>query len=336
METNTLILKYNDEEFKETGLFGYGWRQYIPETGKWYGIDQLAEAYTSTSTYAYVGNNPVSQFDVDGRWFNEDGSIDTSGRTPGFTSGRKMYSQFLGQYPGQGGGSGNGNYTPFGQTQAYADLMDAFYNGGTGELVNQNGTLKWWTDYEDPDPTVTGIGAFGMLKLKGYSDNIDFGKTISNTTWWVNTAVGAAATANVPRTGVFKYNDLWHQTKTRGTSFRWQNRWKNPGAKFWRGQQVKGFQGARSLGTKLTAAGGALLVADVAMSGEIKTSHLINGAMLAVSMSGVGSIVAGAWFVADMGTMGVNYLINGEAKGLGDMIDEATGGPLVEMYDGLY
>ncbi|RKE71967.1 hypothetical protein DEU39_4639 [Chryseobacterium sp. AG363] len=115
-----------------------------------------------------------------------------------------------------------------------------------------------------------------------------------------------------------------------------QNRWSNSGAKYWRGQQVKGFQGARSLGTKLTAVGGALLVADVAMSGELKTSHLINGAMLTISMSGVGSIAAGAWFVADMGTMGVNYLINGEAKGLGDMIDEATGGPLVEIYDGLY
>lgn len=86
----------------------------------------------------------------------------------------------------------------------------------------------------------------------------------------------------------------------------------------------------------MTAAGGVLLVADVAMSGEVKTSHLINGAMLGLSMSGVGSIVAGVWFVADMGTMGANYLINGEAKGLGDMIDEATGGPLVKMYDGLY
>ncbi|MCC3218099.1 hypothetical protein LIV57_22810, partial [Chryseobacterium sp. X308] len=38
----------------------------MPETGKWYGIDQLAEAYTSTSTYAYVGNNPISMRDPDG------------------------------------------------------------------------------------------------------------------------------------------------------------------------------------------------------------------------------------------------------------------------------
>ncbi|PWW17012.1 RHS repeat-associated protein [Chryseobacterium sp. AG844] len=86
-------------------MFDYGWRQYLPDLGRWNGIDQLSESYLSTSPYAYVANNPVSQFDVDGRWFNEDGTIDTSGRTPGFTSGRQMYSQFLGQRPGDGGGN---------------------------------------------------------------------------------------------------------------------------------------------------------------------------------------------------------------------------------------
>lgn len=152
----------------------------MPDLGRWNGLDQLAESYLSTSPYAYVANNPVSQFDVDGRWFNEDGSIDTSGRTPGFTSGRQMYSQFLGYRPGDGGGSGNGNYTPFGQTKAYADLMDAFYNGGTGELVNQNGTLKWWTEYEDPDPAVKGIGNFDMLKLKDNGNNYDYWGILNN------------------------------------------------------------------------------------------------------------------------------------------------------------
>jgi len=77
----------------------------MPDLGRWNGIDQLSESYLSTSPYAYVANNPVSQFDVDGRWFNADGSIDTSGRTPGFTSGRQMYSQFLGYRPGDGGGN---------------------------------------------------------------------------------------------------------------------------------------------------------------------------------------------------------------------------------------
>jgi hypothetical protein len=74
------------------------------------------------------------------------------------------------------------------------------------------------------------------------------------------------------------------------------------------------------------------------MSGEVKPSHVINATMLGASFSGIGSIVAGVWFVADMGTMGVNYLVSGEAKGLGDMIDESVVNEYgkFEMYDGLY
>ncbi|GEJ45440.1 DUF6443 domain-containing protein [Chryseobacterium sp. ON_d1] len=334
--------KYNGKELQETGMYSYGWRDYMPDVGRWNGIDQLAEAYSSTSTYAYVANNPISNTDPDGRWINEDGSIrpsTTFDYMPGSYKPMYSFSTSTGMSYNSAGGGGGG-YTPFGKTQAYADLMDAWRNGAEFSLKVNNGYMSWWTGGVEGNANTAQEMIAHMMKLVGDGNSlfntIDFSQTTSNTTWWVNTAIGAASTANVPRTGVFKYNDLWHQTKTRGTSFRWQNRWGNSGAKYWRGQQVKGFQGARSLGTKLTAVGGALLVADVAMSGELKTSHLINGAMLTISMSGVGSIVAGAWFVADMGTMGVNYLINGEAKGLGDMIDEATGGPLVEMYDGLY
>lgn len=81
-----------------------------------------------------------------------------------------------------------------------------------------------------------------------------------------------------------------------------------------------------------------MLVADIALSGDIKPSHIINGAMLGASTTGVGSIVAGIWFVADFGRMGVNYLIYNEARGLGDIIDESNFGRAVtvKMYDGLY
>jgi len=39
-------------------------------------------------------------------------------------------------------------------------------------------------------------------------------------------------------------------------------------------------------------------------------------------------------FVADFGTMGVNYIMGNGAVGLGDMIDNAVG--TYKMYDGLY
>ncbi|MDH6252591.1 hypothetical protein M2347_002318 [Chryseobacterium sp. H1D6B] len=122
-------------------MYDYGWRQYMPELGRWNGIDQLAEKYLSTSSYAYVANNPVSYADIDGRWFNQDGSINTSGYTPGFTSGKAMLSQFLGQRPGEGGGGG---YTFTGN--AAASMFDYFAKGGSVSGMSfTNGEARWWT-----------------------------------------------------------------------------------------------------------------------------------------------------------------------------------------------
>jgi RHS repeat-associated protein len=59
--------KYNKKELQETGLYDYGWREYMPDIGRWNGIDQLAEKYISASPYAYVLNNTINMFDPDGR-----------------------------------------------------------------------------------------------------------------------------------------------------------------------------------------------------------------------------------------------------------------------------
>lgn len=48
-------------------MYSYGWREYMPDIGRWNGMDQLAEDYLSASPYAYVLNNPISLFDPDGR-----------------------------------------------------------------------------------------------------------------------------------------------------------------------------------------------------------------------------------------------------------------------------
>ncbi|WP_185269574.1 DUF6443 domain-containing protein [Chryseobacterium bernardetii] len=59
--------KYNGKELQENGMLDYGWRQYMPELGRWNGMDQLSESYHSVSPYAYVMNNPVNMYDPDGR-----------------------------------------------------------------------------------------------------------------------------------------------------------------------------------------------------------------------------------------------------------------------------
>ncbi|MEM1321370.1 MAG: RHS repeat-associated core domain-containing protein [Bacteroidota bacterium] len=55
----------------------YGARWYNPSTGRWNGVDPLAEYHDDSSPYNYVGNNPISRVDIDGRDYyeSEDGTI---------------------------------------------------------------------------------------------------------------------------------------------------------------------------------------------------------------------------------------------------------------------
>ncbi|WP_299176280.1 DUF6443 domain-containing protein [uncultured Chryseobacterium sp.] len=125
--------KYNGKELQEMGMYDYGWRHYMPDIARWNGVDQLAEMYLSTSTYAYVANNPVLRFDVDGRWFNDDGTIDTSGYTRGFTTGKQYRESFLGTNTNDGGGGGSlwvGEVTADNGI-TMGDLIDAWLNNSS-------------------------------------------------------------------------------------------------------------------------------------------------------------------------------------------------------------
>jgi RHS repeat-associated protein len=178
--------KYNGKELQETGMYSYGWRDYMPDIARWNGIDQLAENYLSTSTYAYVANNPVSYSDVDGRWFDQDGHIiDTTGQTYGFlgSSFKPHYAtNFLGVNPGDGGGGGT-------STQALIDRMFSlggdWYNTGNGFTSSQNISLGYDgsftslnTDYDEggigekfiniPGVTISGSSFFWGAQIQGH------------------------------------------------------------------------------------------------------------------------------------------------------------------------
>ena len=59
--------KFNGKELDaETGLYYYGARYYEPVLALWYGVDALAEKYTSVGGYVYCAGNPVRLVDVDG------------------------------------------------------------------------------------------------------------------------------------------------------------------------------------------------------------------------------------------------------------------------------
>jgi hypothetical protein len=221
----------------------------------------------------------------------------------------------------------------------------------TGSEINVHVTIE---DVKNEYGNRSGIILAKSCRLKDFSvvfepvgpyipeiSNLEFSKKdVPKFDWMdgLNFGVGSLSSCNTYQSGYFKYNELWHNTKTRGVSWSVQSKWKNPGAKYWRQQQVKPFQKAR-YGTAakfIKGAGWGALGLDVALSGEVKVSHVINGGMVGLSYTGWGSVVSVIWFVADFGTMGVNWVIGNGAKGLGDIIDEAIGRPIIELYEGWY
>lgn len=70
------------------------------------------------------------------------------------------------------------------------------------------------------------------------------------------------------------------------------------------------------------------------MSGELKPSHGINAFMIGISRTGVESIVAGVWYIADYGTGAYNYFFTDDGfRPISDMIDDSVGS--YGMYEGL-
>ncbi len=62
--------QYNDKEkYDELGIgwVDYGARMYMPEIGRWGGIDPKADKFYAWSPYAYVLDNPVNLIDPDGK-----------------------------------------------------------------------------------------------------------------------------------------------------------------------------------------------------------------------------------------------------------------------------
>jgi len=167
--------KYNQKELQETGFYDYGWRQYMPDLGRWFGMDKLSEKFHSASPYAYVMNNPISFFDPDGRdmqmpgWLQNlwnatnnnqvttFGGFDSSGNPSSISFGGSFSSaQFTSFY----------NFLSSGQTGTFT--YTTFASGGDVGSYNSTGM----------DIDMSGVD-FHNVTIKGHQDGNAFGEDLS-------------------------------------------------------------------------------------------------------------------------------------------------------------
>ncbi len=112
-----------------------------------------------------------------------------------------------------------------------------------------------------------------------------------------------------------------------------QNYWNNNLVKTARTNQLAPL---KTLSSK--SPGGILVAADIALSGELKPSHAINAAIIGASFTGVGSVLAGIWFIADNGYGLYSYINNKGFTTYSDKLDNdfAEEYGKIELWNGIY
>ncbi len=153
--------KYNSKELQETGMYSYGWREYMPDIAKWNGIDQLAESYMSASPYAYVANNPVNFFDPDGRVTMSAFTAAIWDATPDGTNSY-WYNNGSGftSYDGGGKGAGGGSGLAYNSTVTYggAFTMGDWTYAIPPVIINGKGNASNWNKGDNYFPNIFAMG----------------------------------------------------------------------------------------------------------------------------------------------------------------------------------
>lgn len=58
--------KYQGQELQESGFYSFKWRDYMPDVGRFFNIDPLAEKFPYNSTYAFAENAVISYRELEG------------------------------------------------------------------------------------------------------------------------------------------------------------------------------------------------------------------------------------------------------------------------------
>ncbi len=85
---NPLNYKFGGKELQESGFYDFGARNYMPDLGRWFGTDPLAELSPDLSPYRYAFNNPISFTDPTGMYEYGGGDWDEENDRPEGDYGR--------------------------------------------------------------------------------------------------------------------------------------------------------------------------------------------------------------------------------------------------------
>ncbi|WP_051190339.1 DUF6443 domain-containing protein [Kaistella palustris] len=58
--------KFQEQELQETGFYAFKWRQYMPDVGRFFNIDPVAEKYNTWSPYTFSGNRVIDARELEG------------------------------------------------------------------------------------------------------------------------------------------------------------------------------------------------------------------------------------------------------------------------------
>ena len=312
--------KFNGvEENNLTQSYETAFRGYDGALGRFAQVDPLADLITGISPYHFGYNNPISYNDP----------LGLIGNNP------------YGNNPLAKEGYENMTMTPGERWSANQEVSNRQENGYYDVTQIISSIIRFISNYNyTPDDPSAGISTHydyetvytKTQRMYFYQSATNGGGYYEDPMFYINGGIGVARTGATIKGGYHLSNELYHYTRSSGNlHFRGGKYWNNPFVNNSKAAIAARGGAWRSAGTKLGYAGIAITTGDALMSGEFRTSQGINVAMntLAIAVPGVGSIVAGVYFVADIG------LTLSTGRGIGDRIDAATGGTH-ELYNGLY
>ena len=273
-------------------------RQYDPAIGRFNGMDRLAELTYSLTPYRFALNNPIV-------WSDPTGLFET----------RKEARQYRREhgYRGQIKKQEDGSYGLFASNGFH-------YEAGDDSSLALN----------DLNPNDGVIQSVLVEANKSGSDNSNVNSSkAADPLFWINGGLGVASTYTGYKADFLTRNELWHKSDNGKLHSVLDKSWNKTKYRNVREHQVGKVQLPRNISNGLAATSIVMTGVNVYRTGELKASDVLYTTMAGVSFTGVGSVVAGIFFVADLATMGTSYLINGEAKSIGDYLDESTNGGVI-------